>query len=69
MKHSLFAPAALLIALTGQSTGYTAALAFLYLAARVIYVPAYLLGWVPWRSLIWAIGLVATTLLYLAALT
>ncbi len=41
----------------------------LYLpCARVLYVPAYAFGWVPWRSLIWAVGLVATLLLLVAAL-
>ncbi|WP_238364073.1 MAPEG family protein [Mesobacterium pallidum] len=66
---TLFAPAALIIGLTGQSTGYTATLAWIYLAARLAYVPAYLFGWVPWRSLIWCVGLIATLLMILAALT
>ena len=64
----LFAPAALIIGLTGQSTGMTATLAWIYLAARLAYVPAYLLGWTPWRSLIWAVGAGATLLMLLMAL-
>ena len=39
-----------------------------YGAARVLYIPAYYFGWVPWRSLIWAVGFLATTLMLLAAL-
>ena len=64
----LFSIAALVLATTGQSTEWTALLAWLYLAARVLYVPAYLFGWVPWRSVIWSVGLVATLLMLLAAL-
>jgi uncharacterized MAPEG superfamily protein len=26
----------------------------------VLYVPAYAFGWNPWRSLIWAVGFLAT---------
>jgi uncharacterized MAPEG superfamily protein len=64
----LFAPAALIVALTGQSTGYTATLAWAWLVARAAYVPAYTLGWTPWRSAIWAVGFLATLLMALAAL-
>ena len=64
----LFAIAALLIAQTGQSTAVTQAAAWTYLGARVLYVPAYLLGWAPGRSLIWGIGWIATLTLLIAAL-
>ncbi len=64
----LFAIAALLIALTGQSSAVTAACAWLYLAARVLYVPAYLFGWVPWRSAIFGLGYFATAAMLGAAL-
>jgi hypothetical protein len=47
---------------------FTAACAFTYLVARVLYVPAYYFGWAPWRSLIWFVGFAATTLILLAAL-
>ena len=63
----LFGIAALLTAHAG-STGFTAACAWIYLIARVLYIPAYVFGWVPWRSLIWSVGLLATTLMLLAAL-
>ncbi|MCW8843055.1 MAG: MAPEG family protein, partial [Rhodobacteraceae bacterium] len=64
----LFSIAALVVTLADKSTGFTAACAYTYLGARVLYVPAYAFGWVPWRSLIWAVGLVATLLLLVAAL-
>jgi uncharacterized MAPEG superfamily protein len=64
----LFTIAALVITISGQSTPFTAACAYTYLAARVLYVPAYALGLAPWRSVIWAIGMIATVALYLAAL-
>lgn len=64
----LFAIAALVIHTTGQSSPFTAACAYTYLAARIAYVPAYVLGLVPWRSLIWMVGFVATTLMLIAAL-
>ncbi|RKT32097.1 putative MAPEG superfamily protein [Roseovarius halotolerans] len=64
----LFAIACTVITITAQSSALTAALAFTYLGARVLYIPAYYLGLRPWRSLIWAIGFLATTLMLLAAL-
>lgn len=63
-----FAIAVLVIAASGQSTGWTALLAWVFLAARALYVPAYLRGWVPWRSAFWMVGFLATLLLLLAAL-
>lgn len=64
----LFTIAVLVVTLSGQSTPFTAACAFTYLAARVLYVPAYAFGWSPWRSVIWGIGWAATVLMLLAAL-
>ena len=63
---ALFAVAVL--QMSGQNTTYTAILAWIFLAARVAYVPAYALGLRPGRSLIWAVGLGATVLMLLAAL-
>jgi uncharacterized MAPEG superfamily protein len=34
----------------------------------VLYVPAYAAGLVPWRSLIWLVGFLATAAMILAAL-
>lgn len=64
----VFAIAALVVTTSGQSNGFTGTCSWIYLIARVIYVPAYALGWTPWRTVIWMIGLVATTALLLAAL-
>lgn len=64
----LFAIACLLVALGDASSGLTVACAGVFLAARVLYVPAYVLGWNPWRSLIWAVGFFATVILLVAAL-
>ncbi|MFT6451082.1 MAG: putative MAPEG superfamily protein [Halocynthiibacter sp.] len=64
----LFAAAALIIHTTGQSSAYTATLAFTYLAARALYIPAYAFGWRPWRSYIWIAALTCCALMFLAAL-
>ena len=64
----LFTIACLVITLTNQSTPFTAACAWTYLAARVLYVPAYAFGWVPWRSLLWLAGFLATFVIIIAAL-
>ncbi|MDV4145063.1 MULTISPECIES: MAPEG family protein [Shimia] len=64
----LFSIAVLVVTLAEKSTPFTAACAYTYLVARVLYVPAYAFGWVPWRSLFWAVGLLATLLLLVAAL-
>lgn len=65
---TLFAVAVVVLQMSGQNTTYTAILAWIFLAARVAYVPAYALGLRPGRSLIWAVGLGATVLMLLAAL-
>ena len=64
----LFTLAVVVITLSGQSTWFTALCAWLYLGARILYVPAYALGLVPWRSAIWAVGFAATVLMLIAAL-
>lgn len=64
----LFTLAVVVVTLSGQSSGFTAACAWTYLIARILYVPAYAFGLVPWRSLIWMVGFGATTLMLLAAL-
>ena len=65
---AMFAPAVLVVALSGQSDGVTQAAAWVYVAARLLYVPAYAFGWVPWRSAIWGVGLAATLALLISAL-
>ena len=64
----LFTIACVTVTLSDQSTPVTAACAYTYLAARVVYILAYYLGLRPWRSLIWAVGFLATLLMLLAAL-
>ena len=64
----LFAIAVLVLVLADKAGGFTAFLAWIYLAARVLFVPAYLYGWNPWRSVIWAVGFLAILLMLLAAL-
>jgi uncharacterized MAPEG superfamily protein len=59
----LFTIAILVVYLSDSASSLTANIAWAYLAARVLYVPAYLFGWVPWRSIIWAVGWFATVLL------
>ncbi|TNF57184.1 MAG: MAPEG family protein [Rhodobacteraceae bacterium] len=64
----LFGIAAVVVSVSGQSTGLTAACAWAYLVARLLYVPAYALGLRPWRSVIWAVGFFATISMLIAAL-
>lgn len=63
----LFTLAVVALALTGGSNSFTLACAWVYLAARVLYVPAYALGLVPWRSLVWAVGWLATVAMLVVA--
>lgn len=64
----LFAIAACVIAISGQSSALTALCGWLYLAARIAYIPAYAFGWTPGRSLIWGVGFLATVIMLGAAL-
>ena len=64
----LFTIAVLVVTLGQQSSGVTQTAAWVYLAARIAYVPAYALGLRPWRSAIWAAGFLATLAMIVAAL-
>ena len=64
----LFGIAVMVITYSGQNTDKTALACGVYLLARILYIPAYVFGWVPWRSLIWAVGFLATLYLLLTAL-
>tara|TARA_R110002020_G_scaffold451607_2_gene665680 strand:+ start:7958 stop:8353 length:396 start_codon:yes stop_codon:yes gene_type:complete len=64
----LFGIAVGVVQMSGQNTVVTATCAWAYLAARVLYIPAYAFGWTPGRSLIWGVGLFATIALLVAAL-
>lgn len=58
-----FLIAVLVVVLAGKTSALTATLAWVFVAARALYVPAYALGWVPWRSFIWFAGFLATAAL------
>ena len=64
----LFTLAVLVLTLSNQSTLTTQTAAYIFLAARILYVPAYAFGWRPWRSAIWGIGWLATLTMMVAAL-
>jgi uncharacterized MAPEG superfamily protein len=64
----LFTIAVVVVTVSGQASAFTAACAWVYLAARILYIPAYALGWRPGRSLIWFGGLLAMLAMVLAAL-
>jgi uncharacterized MAPEG superfamily protein len=64
----LFTLAVVVVTLSGQGSPFTAACGWVYVAARILYVPAYAFGWVPWRSYIWAVGWAATVAMLVSAL-
>ncbi|OWJ79871.1 MULTISPECIES: MAPEG family protein [Haematobacter] len=63
-----FTIAVVVVTLSGAATSLTALCAWIYLAARVLYIPAYAFGWSPWRSVIFGVGFLATFVMILAAL-
>ena len=64
----LFTGAVVLVTVSGQGNVFTALCAWIYLIARIAYVPAYALGWRPWRSVIWMVGFAATFAMILSTL-
>ena len=64
----LFTIACVVVTLADKSGTLTATCAYIYLIARVAYVPAYAFGWTPWRSYIWFVGFAATIAMLVAAL-
>jgi len=64
----LFTIAVVVVTLSDKAGGFTALCAWAYLGARVLYIPAYVLGWSPGRSIIWAVGWFATLAMLVAAL-
>jgi uncharacterized MAPEG superfamily protein len=56
----LFTLAVVVVVLGDKATAFSAICAWSYLAARVLYIPAYYFGLTPWRSLIWFVGFLAT---------
>ncbi|WP_293572766.1 MAPEG family protein [Phaeobacter sp.] len=65
----LFTIACVVITLADASSPLTVACCWSYLAGRLLYIPAYAFGWVPWRSFFWAAGYLATTIMLISALT
>ena len=64
----LFSIAVMIVTLAEASSPLTQACAWLYLTARVLYIPAYASGIFMLRSMIWAIGYLATIVMLVAAL-
>ena len=64
----LFTLAVVVVTLGQQSTATTQTCAWIYLTARVLYIPAYALGLRPWRSVIWGFGFFATVIMIGTAL-
>ena len=64
----LFTIAVVVVTLGNQSSPVTVACGWTYLAARILYVPAYALGLSPWRSAVWGVGFFATVIMLVAAL-
>ncbi len=65
---AIFTIAVIVITLSGQSSALTQTCAWVYLAARVLYIPAYVFALIPWRSIIWTIAIIAATIMLLATL-
>ncbi len=65
---ALFTAAVVAVMLRGEQSWVTATSAWVFLFARLAYIPAYLQGWSPGRSIVWAVGFAATALMLLAAL-
>ncbi|MGB0410562.1 MAG: MAPEG family protein [Pikeienuella sp.] len=64
----LFTIAVVVVTLGEQSTAYTQTCAWVYLGARVLYVPAYVVAISYLRSAVWAVGFGATVAMIVAAL-
>ena len=63
----LFGIAAIVVTLADRSSPLTQACAYVYLVARILFIPAYAFGLVPWRSVVWGAGWIATLVMLLAA--
>lgn len=64
----LFTIAVVVVTLGEQSTPYTEACAWVYLAARVLYIPAYVIAISFIRTIVWVFGFGATVAMMAAAL-
>lgn len=59
---ALFVPLALAVAITGTSDSISAAGAWIFVVARLVYVPLYVLGVRYARSLAWMVGVAGTAM-------
>lgn len=64
----LFTIAVVVVVIGGGSSSFTEACAWVYLAARALYVPAYASGIFLVRSLIWGVGFFATVAMLISGL-
>ncbi len=65
---ALFAPPVLVLALRDQGSAQSLLAAQVFLAARIVYFPAYMFGIRGLRTLVWSGGFLATLILYFLAL-
>jgi uncharacterized MAPEG superfamily protein len=65
---ALFTIAVVALVMSGKGGALTATCAWVYLAARILYIPAYAFGWSPWRSAIFGVGALATLVMLAVAL-
>ncbi|MGC4029319.1 MAG: MAPEG family protein [Steroidobacteraceae bacterium] len=63
---AFFAVAVLVAHVTRGQLGVVNMLAMLFIAARLIYLAAYLAGLGTLRSLVWAVGMMATVAIFIA---
>ena len=64
----LFAIAVCLCQFSQSNTHLTAGAAWTYIIARTLYIPAYLFGLSPWRTILWTLGLGAICVILGASL-
>jgi uncharacterized MAPEG superfamily protein len=62
-----FTIAVVVTVLGDKTTGFSAICAWVYLGARVAYIPCYVFALTPWRSVVWVFGFIATMLMLLSA--
>lgn len=63
----LFIIAVVLVSFTETNSLFTALCAWVFVAARALYLPAYAWEWVPWRSYIFGVGFLATAAMIVAS--
>ncbi len=65
---ALFAPVILIHTTQGSTSNQTLLLSQAFLIGRIVYLPAYVFGLIGIRTLAWALGFIATAILYFLAL-